>query len=853
MKLIPYPELAPDRWNRVCEHSDQAWLFHRHEWIGIEERFWAERNHSFGILDDTDQLIGVLPLYLRKNGLGCWTESVLDSGMHRQTGLALVRGLPGGVAREAEHLAMSALLQLADRLDVDRVQLNAHNLAPCRPESGLEAAPCWTADRRFHAGLNFGPQGLCPMPGEATACMDQIVRLSGRDEAALFDNLAEPCRRAVRKAVRSGLTAAWGGAAADVHDYYRLAQLSAQRTGESLPPKDYYRSMFDAFHAVGNCRILFARHKGRTIGALWLLVDKQAVNFLAGASDPEFLGRRVNEFLHWSAIRWAGQEGHRAYRLGPIFPDVPEDWPIHRVSRFKKKFGGDGIPIIQGSLFRHPDRYLRQAPASSVPPSKVVLFMSSDWAESLLQVLRPYGVRSPHVGGTSAAGRPPARETVVYAGGRDVPGLAGVQCHDESGGQSYYTGSSKRRWLFKRPQPAYRALLPHVSFTGDALEPLWVNESGRATVAWLKDETQRTLLIGLNVIEEMVRYRQGDPRKAESSCDKSAMGFEFERPIYLFEDQILPAYRTVPWADRLGFFLAETLSRLTGCPLIEPLPGGARGAVLLSGDDDQAWLEKYDEQLRMVGDMPITYFLVPQTKHTGTSLARLSPNVELGLHPDALEEPQSYDRLCTEQTKQIRELTGKKIRTVRNHGFLNRGYLGHLQAWEDNGLALDFNYPGVDGTALNGSFLPMRVRRADGSWSDHYSLLTGFGDGMIEALRMSGRRAARRIRQVAGQIEASHPGVLVCNFHPQNVARTAALHREALKLARRPGWVALGAESYLDWLDMLEALELERGDGGFVLTSPRPVAGLVLRFPADESWQRRALSPWSGRIDARLL
>jgi hypothetical protein len=195
MKLAPYHELTPDRWNRVCGDSDQAWLFHRHEWIGIEERFWAERNHSFGILDDTDRLIGVLPLYLRKNGLGAWTESVLDSGMHRQTGLALVRGLPSGTREAAHTLGMQHLLHLADSLDVDRVQLNEHNLAPCRLGSGRGAAPFWATDGRFQPGLHFGPQGVLPMPGEATACLDQIVRLDGRDESALFDTVARCARR----------------------------------------------------------------------------------------------------------------------------------------------------------------------------------------------------------------------------------------------------------------------------------------------------------------------------------------------------------------------------------------------------------------------------------------------------------------------------------------------------------------------------------------------------------------------------------------------------------------------------------------------------------------------------------
>lgn len=855
MKLDYYPNLAPERWNRACEDSEQAWLFHRHEWISLEERFWAEGNYSFGILGEANQLIGILPLYLRKNGLGRWTESVLDSGLHRQTGLALVRGLSTETVHAAQTLSMNHLLQLADRLDVDRVQLNAHNLAPqCLLPQQAEL-PFWAADARFQLGLHFGPQGFLPMPGRTTACVDQIVRLDGRDEPALFGSLSEPCRRAVRKAIRSQLAAAWGEAVADVHDYYRLAQLSAQRSGEPLPPKEYYQSMFDVLHASGRCRILFARHEHTTIGALWLLVDKQAVNFMAGVSDPGYLSVRVNEFMHWSAIQWAKREGHRAYRLGPIFPDVPEDWPIHRVSRFKKKFGGDGVPIIQGSLFRKPDRYVRQAASRSchatkpdAPAPNLLLVMPPEKAEGLCRVLRPYGVLGlPHPTGPFDETASPRHDAVIFAHGGSVPGLTKVHRHDESGGQLYYARPSQR-WSFRRPRPAYRALLPHTSFTGEALEPVWVNEAGRAVIARLTVEERKILLIGLDVVEEMIRYRQGDPGKVGSSCYKGGMGFDFERPNYLFADQLLPAYRTVPWADHLGFFLAETLSCLSGYPLIEPLPEGARGAVMLTGDDDQAYLEKYEEQLRVIGDVPITYFLVPQTRHTAASLAGLPPNVEIGLHPDALDQPEAYDRLCADQAKRIRDLSGRRVRTVRNHGFLNKGYLGHLPAWETNDLVLDLNCPGVDGTALNGSFLPMRVRRADGSWSGHYSLLTLFGDGMIGALHMSERQAARRIRQVAGQMEASHPGVLVCNFHPQNVADTGRLHREVRRLTRRPGWVALGADSYLDWLETVEGLGVARGDGGFVLTSPRPVTGLVLRVPVAGSWQRRALAPWSGRV-----
>ena len=47
--------------------------------------------------------------------------------------------------------------------------------------------------------------------------------------------------------------------------------------------------------------------------------------------------------------------------LGPIFPEHPYDWPISKVSRFKKKFGATNVTIIQGSFFCRPEKYLEMA------------------------------------------------------------------------------------------------------------------------------------------------------------------------------------------------------------------------------------------------------------------------------------------------------------------------------------------------------------------------------------------------------------------------------------------------------------------------------------------------------------
>jgi hypothetical protein len=120
---------------------------------------------------------------------------------------------------------------------------------------------------------------------------------------------------------------------------------------------------------------------------------------------------------------------------------------------------------------------------------------------------------------------------------------------------------------------------------------------------------------------------------------------------------------------------------------------------------------------------------------------------------------------------------------------------------------------------------------------------------MIYALELSERQAARRIRAIARQVELSYPGVLVVNFHPQNISQTQRLHREIRQLARRPGWLALGLETYLDWIQTVEQVQLQRSGRQWVLHSSGPVHGLVLRFPEGTGWRRQRLDPWSAHLE----
>lgn len=387
--------------------------------------------------------------------------------------------------------------------------------------------------------------------------------------------------------------------------------------------------------------------------------------------------------------------------------------------------------------------------------------------------------------------------------------------------------------------------------------------------AWWADDRVRAALDGprsplakleRGLVEEMIIWRQGDPDrvKAVRADRREGFGYAGERPNYLYEHRIVKGSEITPWADRLGFAVAQCAAS-AGWPVIDPLPFPLRGLVILTGDDDQAYLEQYDKQIEAIDGLPITYFLHPLTRHTPETLAKLPGNVEFGVHPDALDDPAGYDPLCREQTRKMSELVGRPLVLVRNHGFLNQGYWGHLKAWQACGFRLDSNLPGVDGTALNGSFLPGRIRSTEGEWTNHWSILTAFGDGMQAALGMTEQQARRRIREVVRMIErpseqpgAPSFGVLVFNLHPQNIDTTHALHRAAVKLAKRRGWAALGLETYLRWLDDWRRIDVRRADDGegkrFIIGLPRADLSVGVT-PMDQHGRRR---PKRVRLDPGL-
>lgn len=358
----------------------------------------------------------------------------------------------------------------------------------------------------------------------------------------------------------------------------------------------------------------------------------------------------------------------------------------------------------------------------------------------------------------------------------------------------YCTCSSPARSELKSLHPAF-------GFRQTQGESIVVLQNGMAVWFWLPLESGGIVVIGTDLAGDLLRYRQGDPACADNRPTQAMWGIAGERPNYLFESQLSGEDGTHRHADWWAMALAETVAGKLRKPLADMLPGGAPGAVIVTGDDDQAYLEKYDEQLKLLGDTPITYLLHPLTRHTQKSMRvmrKRNPGVDFGIHPDAIEAPERYGELFDEQVAWYRKLTGGTPTSLRNHGFLNDGYWGHLEAWLKHGVRISSNLPGFDGRVLNGSLLPARMTWR-GTLTPHWSVLTVIGDGVRFASDMSDEDAAERVRNVADGIRQSGiPGVMVLNLHPQNVTETRAMHHAAMEIIRS-GFVAWNLRQCWEW------------------------------------------------------
>lgn len=398
-------------------------------------------------------------------------------------------------------------------------------------------------------------------------------------------------------------------------------------------------------------------------------------------------------------------------------------------------------------------------------------------SEGRIRILSSHGLHISHVNDPRAS----PRVDILIQPSRETAGSIGLTLNKEISPSERF--SSVKHPLFRR----LRSLSPAQSYHVGEWHPVLATSSGEAV--WLarrESPSHSTVVLGTAITDDLELFRQGDPQQPSRVVDRSAWGFPYERPNYLFNTVIEAGQRNDRQVDFIIKVLALEISELLDETCSPILPGNAPGALVVTGDDDQAEVAMYETQLKLLSQVPITYFLHPLTRLDRSTIQRFKTShgrLEFALHPDALDAPHNYPLLLSQQSAWFTELIGEQPKYLRNHGYLNQGYWGHLTAWQESGFVASSNIPGLDGEIVTNSLLPMRLS-VGGQLTDHWSIITLFGDGMVSALGMSDDSSANLFLSTCDDLRSSGvPGVIVINVHPQNVNLNRKLHSAILEIS----------------------------------------------------------------------
>jgi peptidoglycan pentaglycine glycine transferase (the first glycine) len=298
-----------------------------------------------------------------------WGELKARFGWHAQRVAAgpacaqlLCRRLPGGLGTIA-YVPKGPPADFRDEAAL-RVLLEAiRSVAQWQRALCLKIEPNLEDDPALAGRLRA--MGFRPSPQEIQPRRTLVVDLDA-EPGALLEQMKQKTRYNIRLAARKGVTVRVGDEA-DLPQFYRLMELTAERDRFGIHSRAYYEAAHHLFVPSGRGCLLLAEHEGQLLAGLVAFAFGDTACYMYGASSDEKRNLMATYLLQWEAILWAREQGCRIYDLWGV-PDEEEEtleagfetrsdglWGVYR---FKRGFGGRLVRTIGAwDLVYAPLRY----------------------------------------------------------------------------------------------------------------------------------------------------------------------------------------------------------------------------------------------------------------------------------------------------------------------------------------------------------------------------------------------------------------------------------------------------------------------------------------------------------------
>ncbi len=296
LHLEPWDSAEAARWDQVVASFRAGTAYHSWAWMEMIAQIRGAAMMPFGIRDDTD-LVGVLPMFRVHHGP-----------------FSLISSCPGGTGyggpllREAYHAPfLEQFERLIRELRADYAEFHS-----------LQALPLEVLRAQRFAARQL--QTLV-IPLQASA-----------DE--LWARLDRGCRRAIKKACKSGIEVSEADDDSFFDTYWEMSQVTWGRSGR---PPVYSRTdlqiAWDMLRPRGQIRAFVARLDGRVIAALFVLCFNGRIYGWDRAGFREYYSLGSNNLIDWTVIEWGARQGMRSLDMMGA--------NTSSFTRYKASFGGE--------------------------------------------------------------------------------------------------------------------------------------------------------------------------------------------------------------------------------------------------------------------------------------------------------------------------------------------------------------------------------------------------------------------------------------------------------------------------------------------------------------------------------
>jgi len=151
----------------------------------------------------------------------------------------------------------------------------------------------------------------------------------------------------IRLAGRKGVTVR-EGTRADLPEFYRILEVTAERDEFRVRGVDYYEALHDILVPAGLANLFVAEVEGQMVsGAIVFRMGGEAV-YVYGASDNQHRDLMPNHLLQWEMMQWARAQGCTVYDFRGVSREVDGE-PIGELgglNRFKRGFAAQYAEYI---------------------------------------------------------------------------------------------------------------------------------------------------------------------------------------------------------------------------------------------------------------------------------------------------------------------------------------------------------------------------------------------------------------------------------------------------------------------------------------------------------------------------